>query len=58
MSLPALARWATGLGSDRTAASGWAAYLVSNASVILSGGSQQGAKSFNNLLLLDLYQKP
>ncbi len=47
----ALGRW-LGLGPDSGVRLG--GVLVSNGNVLLSGGSQQGATSFNNLLLLDL----
>ena len=47
----ALGRW-LGLGPDSGVRLG--GVLVSNGNVLLSNGSQQGATSFNNLLLLDL----
>jgi carbohydrate-selective porin OprB len=47
----ALGRW-LGLAPDSGVQLG--GVLVSNGNVLLSGGSQQGATSFNNLLLLDL----
>jgi porin len=47
----AVGRW-LGLAPDSGVQLG--GVLVSNGNVLLSGGSQQGATSFNNLLLLDL----